>query len=36
MHHHPLLFRLWHAYAHCLKRTFAVLQDVRATLKSPG
>ena len=36
LRHHPLLFGVWHAYAHCVKRTFSVFKTVWAALEYPG
>ena len=36
MSQHPLLFGLWHAYAHCVKRTFAVFKICWAALEYPA
>jgi hypothetical protein len=33
MAEHPLLFGLWHAYAHCVKRTFAVFRHCWVALE---
>ena len=33
---HPLVFGLWHAYAHCVKRTFVVFKNLWAALEYPG
>ena len=36
MSQHPLLFGLWHAYAHCVKRTFAVFKLCWSALEYTG
>jgi hypothetical protein len=33
---HPLVFGLWHAYAHCVKRTFVIFKNLWAALEYPG
>ena len=33
---HPLVFGLWHAYAHCVKRTFVIFKTIWAALEYPG
>ena len=33
---HPLVFGLWHAYAHCVKRTFVTFKSLWAALEYPG
>ena len=36
MQPHPLVFGIWHAYAHCLKRTFTTFRTQWAALEYPG
>ena len=35
MSQHPLVFGIWHAYAHCVKRTFTMFKSVWAALEYP-